>query len=75
MRSSTRYYYNDQIRGDDMGRVFSAHGEVRNAYKVWLESSRGRYHSEVLGVDGRIILKRILRKYDGECGLDSAGSG
>jgi hypothetical protein len=28
----------------------------------WLESLKGRDHSEDLGVDGRIILKRILGK-------------
>jgi hypothetical protein len=30
--------------------------------KFWLESQKGRDHSEDLGIDGRIILKRILRK-------------
>jgi hypothetical protein len=38
-------------------------GEMRNAYKIWLESLKGRDHSEVLGVDGRIILKWTLDKY------------
>jgi hypothetical protein len=31
----------------------------------WFESLKGRGHSEELGVDGRIILKWILRKYGG----------
>jgi hypothetical protein len=32
-------------------------GKMRNAYKFWFESLKGRDHSEDLGVDGRIILK------------------
>jgi hypothetical protein len=31
--------------------------------------------TEDLGVDGRIILEWILRKYVGRCGLCSSGSG
>jgi hypothetical protein len=38
-------------------------GEIRNAYKIWSENLKGRDHSEDLGVDGRIILERILRKW------------
>jgi hypothetical protein len=32
-------------------------------------------HLEDLGLDGRIILKRMLRTYDVWCGLDRSGSG
>jgi hypothetical protein len=42
--------------------------------KFWLESLKGRDHSEDLSVDGRIILKLILRE-KGECELDSSGQG
>jgi hypothetical protein len=38
--------------------------QIRNAYtKFCLGSLRGRYHSEDLGVNGRIILKLMWRKY------------
>jgi hypothetical protein len=42
------------------GHVTRMGGEVK--IKFWLESLRGRGHSDDLGVDGRIILKWILRK-------------
>jgi hypothetical protein len=43
-----------------MGGTCSAN-EVRNE-KSWLESMKGRDHSEDPGVDGRIISKLILAK-------------
>jgi hypothetical protein len=37
---------------------------------------KGRGHLRVLVVDGRIILKQILKKGElGSCGLDASGSG
>jgi hypothetical protein len=40
----------------------STHAELRNRYKVLLESLQGRHHSEDLVVDGSIISKCILRE-------------
>jgi hypothetical protein len=37
-------------------------GEMKNAYKLYLESLKGGDHSEDTGVDGSIILKWILGK-------------
>jgi hypothetical protein len=39
--------------------------EMKNKYKFWLESTKGRDRSEDLGLDERIILKLILRKQGG----------
>jgi hypothetical protein len=57
--SLPRYHYDDQIKGDEMGGTCSAHGEVRTQF--WLENLEGRGHSDDVGVDGRTILKWILR--------------
>jgi len=39
--------------------------------KVWLENPKGRGHSEDLGLDERIIFKRIVENF----GLDLSGTG
>jgi hypothetical protein len=36
--------------------------EMRNKYKCWPESLKGRDHLEELGLDGKIILEWILLK-------------
>jgi hypothetical protein len=42
--------------------------------KFWLESLKGRDHSEYLGVAGRIILKCMLGKRIGGYEFHSSGS-
>jgi hypothetical protein len=44
-------------------------GEMRCAYRVLVEISVGRPLGDP-GIDGRIILRWILRKWDGGYGLD-----
>ena len=39
-------------------------GERRRLYRVLVRKSEGRYHFEDLGVDERVILRRIIRKWD-----------
>jgi hypothetical protein len=39
------------------------------------ENLKERDHLNILEVDGRTILKKVLRNRIGECGLDSSGSG
>ena len=41
----------------------------------WWENLRERDHLENPGVDERIILRWIFRKWNGGVGLDRAGSG
>jgi hypothetical protein len=44
--------------------AYSTHGSD-NAYKISVGRLKVRYHSEHLGVDGKIILEWILGKYGG----------
>jgi hypothetical protein len=48
-------------------------GDRRGVYRVLVGKPEGRNHLENPGVDWRIILRWILRKW--EYGLDQAGSG
>jgi hypothetical protein len=50
----------DKIKHGEMSRACSLHGEIRNAYKNWLEILTGGGHSEDKGVNGKIPLKWIL---------------
>jgi hypothetical protein len=43
--------------------------------RYWWENLREGDHLEDRGVDGRIILKCILEKWDGGHGLDRSGLG
>jgi hypothetical protein len=44
-----------------MGGACSKHGERRNANKILVGKPEGKNHSKDRGVDGRIILKWVLR--------------
>jgi hypothetical protein len=45
-------------------------GEGKGAYRILVGRPEGRRHLEGPGVDGRIILKWIFKKWDGGHGLD-----
>jgi hypothetical protein len=49
-------------REDDMRETCSAHGEMRNAYKILVGEPEGKRPLRYLGVDGNMILKWILGK-------------
>jgi hypothetical protein len=49
---------------NEMGGAFRAYGEKRGEYRVLVEKPEGKRHLEDPGVDGRIILRWILGKWD-----------
>jgi hypothetical protein len=57
-----------------MGGACTADGEERGFYRVLVGNLRERDHWVDPGIDGKIILGWILRKWD-VGGLDWAGSG
>jgi hypothetical protein len=50
-------------------------GDRRGAYRFLMWRLEGKNHLEDPGVDGRIILKWIFERWDGEHELDCCGSG
>jgi hypothetical protein len=49
-------------------------GDKRNA-ELWWGNLKQREHWKYLSVDGKIILKTLLNKYDGGRRVDSSGTG
>jgi hypothetical protein len=50
-------------------------GEKSNICGFVAETPKERAHLEDLGIDGRVLLKLILKKYERRQGLDSSGLG
>jgi hypothetical protein len=48
-----------------MGGAYGTTEDRRRAYKVWLDNLGGKDHMEDQGLDGSVILKRILKKWNG----------
>jgi hypothetical protein len=53
-----------------MGGACSTYGERRGVYRVLMGKPEEKNRLEDPGVDGRIVLKRIFRKWVGRHGLD-----
>jgi hypothetical protein len=49
---------------NEMGGACSAYEERRGLYRVWWGNLRERGHLGGPGIDGRIILRSIFRKWD-----------
>ena len=62
----TKYYSGDQIENNEMDGAGSTYGgQERCIQGFFLEKPEGKSHLEDPGVDGRIILRYIFRKWDG----------
>ena len=58
-----------------MGRTCSTYGKRGGVYRLLVGKPEGKRQLEETGVDGRIILRWIFRKWDVGHGLDQSGSG
>ena len=58
------------LRGTEMGIACSTYGERRGTYRVLMGKPEGRNHLEDPGLNGKMILKWILREVGWGHGLD-----
>ena len=70
----TKYCLGDQIKKNKIGVACSTYGEEERCIQGWWGNLRERDHLDYPGIDGRIILRWIFKKWD-EAGLELYGSG
>jgi len=58
-----------------VGGACSTYGERRDTYGVLVGKSEGRSHMKDIGINGRIILSWIFRKWGEGYGPDCSGTG
>jgi hypothetical protein len=67
-------YFNDRV--ESFIKIHTLHNDrVETVHRVLVGTLREGDHWGDPDVDGRIILRRIFRKWEGWRGLDGAGSG
>jgi hypothetical protein len=66
MEFLTKYYSSDQIGNNEMRGMWDVWQTRETLTRFWCEDLREEDHLEDLGVEGRIILKWIFKKCDGE---------
>ena len=63
----TKYYLGDKMKKNEMGDACSRYGRRERCIEGFGEETLGeRYHLENLGIDGRILLKWILKSVAGK---------
>jgi len=84
----SQYYSRDKIENNEMDGYCSTYVDNRSLYRVLVGKPEGRDHLRDQGVDGKIILKMIFKKWyvgvwigshslrigTGECGNKRTGS-
>jgi hypothetical protein len=60
------FYTGDQIKSNQMGEASGMNGRQKTCIQGWWGDMRERDHLEDLGADGKIMLKWIFKKWDGE---------